>query len=141
MASGASISFATPHKERFVSPPKRAPDNFIDCVIRRTVNGFYITDKKRPVLKKIHAKLVQSIAFTGRLSTLRKVLMRLGFRWTNQRVIDEFSWNTITSDEDIAFKEHSEYRSEGRPIHPHQPVSFGCSDDFISVLLALDGSL
>jgi hypothetical protein len=57
--SSASTWFATPRKERLVSSPKSTLGNFNECVIRRTVNDFYITNKQRPTLKKIHAKMVQ----------------------------------------------------------------------------------
>lgn len=80
VASGASTSLATPCRERRVSCSKSTTDNCNDCVIRKTVNGCHITDKLTPMLKKLHEKLVYSVGYTGRLSTLRKVIMRLGFR-------------------------------------------------------------
>jgi transposase len=144
--SGASTSFATPHKERLVSSPKSMLDNFNECVIRRTVNEFYITDKQRPTLKKIHAKLVQSTGFTGSLSTLRKVLMRLGFRWTktknNRRILMEC--HNIRALRTSYLRSIAKYRSEGRPtvfmdeiyIHGSHSVPFSWSDDSISGLLA-----
>lgn len=70
IAFSASTLFTSPQKEREC---KSMLDNFSECIIHRTANGFYITDKQRPVLKKIHVKLVHSVRFMGNsLSTLRK---------------------------------------------------------------------
>jgi hypothetical protein len=143
---GASTSFVTPHEERLVSSPKSTLDKFNECVICRTVNDFYITDEQRPTLKKIHAKLVQSIRFTGSLSTLRKVLMRFGFGWTktknNRRILMEC--HNIRVLRISYLRSLVKYRSEDRPIvfmdetyiHGSHSVLFGWSDDSISGLFA-----
>jgi hypothetical protein len=64
--SGAWTSFATFHEGRLVSSPNSTLDTFNKCVTRRNVNDFYIIDKQRQLKMG--------------LSTLRKVLRKLGFR-------------------------------------------------------------
>ena len=83
--SGESVSFTTPHKERPRISRKATLDSFNEAVVRRTVNDFYITDKERPTLKKVHASLTKSISFDGSLNTLRKILLTLGFKWRKTR--------------------------------------------------------
>jgi hypothetical protein len=68
----ASNLIVTPQKERPLSSPKSTLGKFNECVIHTTINDFYVTDKPRPTMKKIHVKLVQSIRFTGSQLILKK---------------------------------------------------------------------
>jgi hypothetical protein len=122
-------------------------DNFGKYAIQSTVTGFYVTEKHRLMLKKIHAKLVQSIRLTRSLSTLRKVLMRLCFRQTNIKNIPRIPMecHNIRVLRTSFLRSRVKYRSEGSHtafnneiyIHgsPH-PVLFSWCYDCISGLLA-----
>ncbi|KAJ4428472.1 hypothetical protein ANN_24509 [Periplaneta americana] len=82
--SGMADTFVTPHKERPRRVRKSSMDGFNENVIRPTVHDFYKTEKQRPTLKKILAKVKTCINFDGSVFTLRKVLKKLGFTWGNK---------------------------------------------------------
>lgn len=144
--SGASASFSTPHKQRPRKSPKSALDSFNEAVVRRTVNDYYIVEKERPTLKKIHEKLKQSIEFKGSQSTLRTILKRMGFRWkktkNNRQILMEN--HDIRAKRLQYLREIKKYRNEGRSIiymdetyiHSSHTSSYGWSDDTIQGLLS-----
>jgi hypothetical protein len=79
--SGASTSFSTPHKERPKKSPLATLDDFNESVLRRTINDFYIVEKQRPALKK-------TLDFQGCICTLKKIILKLGFRWKKTKNIE-----------------------------------------------------
>ena len=121
-------------------------DTFNEAVVRRTVNDYYIVEKERPTLKKIHEKLKQSIEFKGSQSTLRTILKRMGFRWkktkNNRQILMEN--HDIRAKRLQYLREIKKYRNEGRSIiymdetyiHSSHTSSYGWSDDTIQGLLS-----
>lgn len=78
-----------PQKATFSSPQKKnraAPitgfDDFDKCVLRRTVLGFY-ERKEIPTVYKIKEELSQKIGYCGCENSLRKVLLKIGFKFAN----------------------------------------------------------
>ncbi|XP_045174542.2 uncharacterized protein LOC123535853 [Mercenaria mercenaria] len=69
------------------------PDDF-DCgVIRRKIREFYVMRKQLPTVGKIHKELASDIGFHGSITSLRKILKNLGYRWkkcgSNRKVLME----------------------------------------------------
>ncbi|XP_042901192.2 uncharacterized protein [Parasteatoda tepidariorum] len=56
-------------------------DDFDKCVIRQTIQEFYIRGKKVPSLRKLIPVLRERINFEFEKDSLRKVLYSLNFRW------------------------------------------------------------
>lgn len=83
--SGQIVSFETPDKKRTTKKRVLDIDEFDECVVRRTVYGFYITEKRVPTVDSLRRKLAELIGFTGGNTTLRALLRRLGFRWKKTR--------------------------------------------------------
>ena len=96
--SGASTSFSTPHN--------------------RTFNDFYIVEKRRPTLKKVHEKLKKTLDFQGCISTLKKIIFKLGFCWkktkNNRQMLEK--WYNIRVKCLQYFRQIKEYREEGCSI-------------------------
>jgi hypothetical protein len=46
-----------------------------------SINDFCIVEKQRPTLRKVHDKLRKTIDFQGCISTLKKIILKLGFSW------------------------------------------------------------
>lgn len=98
VSTGASISFSSPSKKRSKSSPKSTLMEWQTQIIRTFVHNFYLTEQRRPTLKGkflflyimtllkyvfigILNKLKENdISFEGGLSTLSKVLKRMGFK-------------------------------------------------------------
>lgn len=78
---GTSASFSSPRKNR---PKKCTKSNlpvYEEAEIRRLVNNFYIYEKRRPTIKGVLSKLHEcNVPFTGSKTTLRTLLMKIGFR-------------------------------------------------------------
>ena len=77
----------SPERPVFLSPRKRrcaAPvtslDDFDKCAIRRTVLGFY-ERHEIPTLQKIQEELKAKISFNGGITSLRKILLEIGFKF------------------------------------------------------------
>ncbi|XP_055928589.1 uncharacterized protein LOC129959724 [Argiope bruennichi] len=56
-------------------------DDFDKCVIRQTVQDFYVQQKKVPSLKKLLPVLREKLNFHWNKESLRKVLHSMNFRW------------------------------------------------------------
>jgi hypothetical protein len=54
------MPFSTPRKLRPKKCTKSVLDDFDEAVLRRIVHNFYLTEKERPTLKAIHAKIRES---------------------------------------------------------------------------------
>ena len=146
LQSGESVSFTTPHKERPRRSPKATLDNFNEAVVRRAVNDFYIVEKQRPTLKKIHRELKSLINFDGSISTLSKILKTLGFKWkktrTNRQILTEH--NNIRTQRIAYLRAIRKYRNENRPIiymdetyiHSSHTTPYSWSDDSLQGLFA-----
>lgn len=113
-----TTSFTTPGKKRPNSSKKFDLDDFDKSVVRRTIHNFHKTNNENPTIKKIHAKLVEDIDFKGSLTTLRRIVKRLGFRWkktedNRQLLIEKHEIRLLR----LKFiSQIKEYRREGRPI-------------------------
>jgi len=78
--TGVAMTFSTSRKLRLKVCTKSILDNFDGAVLRRIVHNFYLAEKQRPTLKAIHSKMCVSTGYGGRVSSLRLVLRKMGFR-------------------------------------------------------------
>ena len=83
----ASKTELSPEEPTFHSPKKRrrlAPvtnfDEFDQRVLRRTVLEFYAR-REIPTLHKIKEELTEKISYGGCIESLRKVLLKIGFKF------------------------------------------------------------
>lgn len=85
LASPGHLSTPGKHRKR---PAERNAvlDNFDLCVIRNIVNEFYVS-KRIPSLRTLLPVIKERITFPWKKETLRKFLLRIGFRW--KRCIDQ----------------------------------------------------
>jgi transposase len=116
--SGQSPHFTTPRKERQRKSTKSNLDDFDECVVRRTIYNFTVTEKTYPTLRKLHQILQSSIHFQGGLSCLRKVIRNLGFRWKkirNKRSILQ-ERQEIRAKRIEYLRKIKRFRAENRPI-------------------------
>lgn len=116
LRSGAELS--TPHKKRPRKKLKTDLDDFDECVVRKAVNEFHLTQKERPTVKSLLRILKGKIDFNGSSWALRKILRRLGFRWrksvNNRKLLIEKS--EIREMRLKYLRTVEGYRIEGRPI-------------------------
>ena len=77
---GASTSFSTPGKSRPKTKIVAAVDGFDEEVIRKLIYNFHSTHKKRPTLKSLYPEVIKNTSFRGGKTSLRKLLLNLGFR-------------------------------------------------------------
>ena len=61
--------------------PYKSVDSFDQTAIRHKITEFYTVRKQLPTLKTLHSALVADISFPGSVETLRKLLIKLGYRW------------------------------------------------------------
>ncbi|KAK9739856.1 hypothetical protein QE152_g8648 [Popillia japonica] len=82
VSTGASTSISSPPKKGSKPSPKSTLMERQTQIIRTFVHNFYLTEQRRPMLKGIFNKLKENdISFQGGLSTLSKVVKRIGFKW------------------------------------------------------------
>jgi hypothetical protein len=74
---GVGMPFSTPRKLRLKRRTKSVLDGFDEAVSRRIVHNFYLTEKERPTLKAINAKIRESTCYEGGVSSLGKILRRM----------------------------------------------------------------
>ncbi|KAF2885507.1 hypothetical protein ILUMI_20657 [Ignelater luminosus] len=117
--SGTSSGFFTPRKNRPKASPKSTLPKGEEEAIRTIVHDFYITEKRRPTLNAILQKMKDSeLSFSGNKNTLRKVLLKLGFRWKKT----EDKQKVLMDSHDIRkkrieyLKNLIRYKKEGRNI-------------------------
>ncbi|CAH2088633.1 unnamed protein product [Euphydryas editha] len=113
-----SGKFVSPMKKRRKKSGKFDLDDFNVNVIRRTIQNYHTDYKEIPTLIKLRTVLREQIGFDGCLSTLRSILIKMGYKWkkisSNRRVLQErhdlqlWRWRYL--------KKVSQYRAEGRPI-------------------------
>ncbi|MPC21127.1 hypothetical protein E2C01_014102 [Portunus trituberculatus] len=77
-----SPRFMFPKKRKRAAPTADFFDNFNECVLCRTVLSFY-ERKEIPTLEKINEEMKNKLAYPGGCETLRKVLMKIGFRFAS----------------------------------------------------------
>jgi hypothetical protein len=77
---GVAVPFSTSRKLRPKKYSKSVLHDFDEAVLRRIVNNFYLTEKERPTLRVIHAKIREPMCYEAGVSSLRKILRRMGFR-------------------------------------------------------------
>lgn len=115
------------NNDDFSSPKKRIVkstienvtlDKFDIDVIRRTVQEFYIREKKVPTVPKLLAILKEKINFPREKETLRKILHEIGFRWkkcrNKRKIIMER--NDIILSRTKYLRTMFQYRKEMRPL-------------------------
>lgn len=111
-------SFETPNKKRKL--PKRVTglDGFDLGAIRRIINNFYLTENCLPTLPKIKLKLAREIEFSGSITSLRRILKTMGYRWkktrTNKHILMESQ--DVSYKRFVFLKKMKEYRLLKRPI-------------------------
>jgi hypothetical protein len=79
MKHGVAMPFSTPRKLRSKKCTESVLDDFDEAVLRKIFRNLYLTAKERPTLKAIRAKIRESKCYEGGVSSLRKVLRRMGF--------------------------------------------------------------
>lgn len=113
----AGCSFSTPKKKKRFKAVTDI-DDFDKCVIRRTVNNFYKTEKSLPTLNLLKNKLSKDLNFIGSVSSLRTIIKELGFKWkkieNNRKVLIERS--DIRAKRIDFLKQIRKCRQEKRPI-------------------------
>lgn len=124
-------SFLTPNKNRKRQNPVTDLDQFDECVVRRLVYDFYITEKRLPTAKLLQIALKEKIDFTGSVSSVIKILKKLGFKWkraqNNRRLLIEKS--EIREKRISYLQAIKKYRSENRPI-VYMDESYVCTSHF-----------
>ncbi|XP_045766308.1 uncharacterized protein LOC123879202 [Maniola jurtina] len=113
-----SSKFTSPMKKRRKRDSKFMLDNMHREVIRTTIQNFHISHKQVPTLAKLQSVLREKIGFDGCLSTLRSLLIEMGYKWkkidNNRKSLQErheiqlWRFNFL--------KKINQYRSEGRHI-------------------------
>lgn len=113
-----SPKFLSPMKNRRKRENKVDIDGFTADVVRSTIQDFHILQKQIPTLAKLRSILNEKIGFDGCLATLRKLLIKLGYKWrktdNNKKVLVERHDIQIWRLQYL--KKITEYRSQGRPI-------------------------
>jgi hypothetical protein len=56
-------------------------DDFDKCVIRNTIQHFYVQEKRVPTIPKLLPVIKEKIHFPWGPKSLGKVVKRMGFRW------------------------------------------------------------
>ena len=103
-------------KEVFLK--KTSIDEFDCSIIRRTIQDFYVKEKKIPSLNKLLPVLKEKIDFKWNKEILRQILHKIGFKWKKCQK----KRKVLLEREDIILKRiqylrnMKKYRSEGRPI-------------------------
>lgn len=118
-ALGSSTVLKSPGKHRKRPSERNCEiDDFDKCVIRQTIQDFYIRERKVPSLRKLLPVLKEKIGFSWKKDTLCKVLHSMNFRWkkcANERKV-------LMERPDIVFWRHKylremkRHRKAGRPI-------------------------
>ncbi|MPC60769.1 hypothetical protein E2C01_054825 [Portunus trituberculatus] len=72
-------TFSSPKKKNRAAPVTGF-DDFDKCVLRRTVLTFY-ERKEIPTINKIKEELSEQIGYSGCENSLRKVLLKIGFKF------------------------------------------------------------
>lgn len=113
-----SAKFTSPMKKRRKRDSKFLLDNMNREIIRRTIQNFHIEHKVLPTLAKLQPVLREIIGFDGCLSTLRSLLIEMGYKWkkidNNRKALQER--HEIQLWRLNFLKKIHHYRSEGRPI-------------------------
>ncbi|RVE42390.1 hypothetical protein evm_012968 [Chilo suppressalis] len=78
-AASSSKKIVTPGKSR-LHPKKFDLDGFDLCAIRQKIHSFYVVKKELPTLGKLRAALKEDINFQGSITTLHRILNRIGFK-------------------------------------------------------------
>lgn len=131
----------TPKKNKNRQKPITGLDNFDECVVRRLVYQFYITEKRLPTAKLLRNSLREKIDFKGSEQSVRRILRKLGFSWkrtqNNRRILIE---KTEIREKRITYLQSiKKCRLEGRPI-VYMDESYVCTDH-VSGKMWSDGSL
>jgi hypothetical protein len=58
-------------------------DDFDKCVIRNTIQDFYIEGKKVPIIPKLLPIIKKKIHFHWGCKSLERIVKNLGFKWRN----------------------------------------------------------
>jgi hypothetical protein len=56
-------------------------DDFDNCVIRNTIQDFYVQEKRVPTIPKLLPVFKEKIYFPWGLKSLGRVVKRMGFKW------------------------------------------------------------
>lgn len=118
-ALGSSTVLKSPGKHRKRPSERNCEiDDFDKCVIRQTIQDFYIRERKVPSLRKLLPVLKEKIGFSWKKDTLCKVLHSMNFRW--KKCVNKRKF--LMERPDIVFWRHRylrqmrRHREAGRPI-------------------------
>lgn len=110
--------FTSPRNNKLRTCPSSAVDDFDQEVIRRTIYNFHLSHKQFPTLKALHSVLKSDIDYKFGISTLRKQIQKLGFKWKktedNRKILME-RHNIRLLRINYLIK-IAEYRSKDRPL-------------------------
>ncbi|XP_063536849.1 uncharacterized protein LOC134746410 [Cydia strobilella] len=113
-----STKFPAPFKNRQKRPGKIDINERIAYTIRSSIRNSYFKLKQIPTLKKVRQTLNEQIGIDACLVTIRKLLLKLGYRWTKsdtgRKVLIER--HNVQMCRLQYLKKITEYRSQGRPI-------------------------
>ena len=117
VATGEKTCFETPSKTRDKKTQRRLNDADLP-ILRRVIVNFHLMEKKQPTLKGIQRVLADAIEYNGSISSLRKDIRKIGFRWrktrTNRKLLMEKS--DIRQLRLNFLRSMKAYRLENRPI-------------------------
>lgn len=80
--AGEATVFSSRALHNHKPSPKSTVDNFAEEVIRRTIYNFHILKKQRPTVNAVYNEIKDDagVNFSGKQSSFRKLLKRMGFR-------------------------------------------------------------
>lgn len=128
---GESSSFETKHNKSKVKS-KSEIDDFDTCVLRRLIHNFYITEKIVPTLKTIHSKFQNDVGYSGSVTSLRRILHKIGFTWKKNQDKQKAANGTsrysrspftiFTTHEGVSSAREA-HRIHGRKLHSFVPYA------------------
>jgi transposase len=110
-------SFKSPFKNR-KRQPKYEPNSLEISVIRDSIQTYHIYHREMVTMEKLRTLLRENIHFKGSYSTLRRLVLELGFKWrktVNNRsvLIERYDIKKLRYD---YLKKMAQYRKENRCI-------------------------
>jgi transposase len=112
--------FSSPRKTIVKPSPRSSVDEYEEEVVRNVIYNFTKTHNKRPTMKAVFeaVKNEDSMNFTGKIRSFRRLVHRLGFRWkkchNNRQVLIE---KTEIRAKRVEFlRKLKKYKNEGRNV-------------------------
>ncbi|XP_072403288.1 uncharacterized protein [Diabrotica undecimpunctata] len=114
----ATSQFLSPRTSICKPNPKSSVNPFEEHVIRNTIYTFATIHKRRPTMKAVYESVRNEGIVTGKLSSFRKIVKKLGFRWRtmedNRKLLIEKT--DIRAKRTEFLRKLKKYKSENRNI-------------------------